>query len=76
MTIKPPFDGAAMKAARDAKVRAQAAQAMDLGPGLILTPDLFRERSVQGAGWKLQAKGQPDRWFANPDAAKVWLAIQ
>lgn len=63
------------RAAKAAFFADQEARTLQLGD-YTLTPDFSKQRSGVGAGWKLSRPKQPDRWFANPDAAKVWLAIQ
>lgn len=64
------------RANRIAFLEGQKAQAIDLGQGYTLTPDMGKQASGRGAGWKLEAKGQPDRWFRDPEAARAWLSTR
>jgi hypothetical protein len=61
------------QAARKAAQEAKRAATVKLGR-YTLAPDTDRTATGTGAGWKLSAPFEPDRFFRLPEQAKAWLA--
>ncbi len=63
------------QAAKRAAYEARQAAAVQLGR-YTLIPDTAKTATGEGAGWKLSAPKEPDRFFRTPEQAQVWLARQ
>jgi hypothetical protein len=64
---------AALRAARTAKHADQASKAVQVGV-YTLTPDFLRGGGNHGAGYRLSAPKQPDRFFRTEEQAREWVA--
>ena len=59
-------------AARKAALEARTAATQQLGR-YTLEPDTAKTATGEGAGWKLWAPKEPDRFFRIPEQAQAWV---